>query len=244
MKHKTRAVNAHGLHSPFLYDLYNRVIKARDRKLKNELKAIRKAVFTSNETLTYTNPKTGQIRNEKTGTWAKRVTSSLRFSIFLVKLIDYLQAKTVLETGAAAGINVASLSHSTANKIITMEGSVEIAQVARQTIKTFGRKAIDIVEGEITDTFAGSLSKYDPDLIFLDADHRKQTIQFYIDQISKTKHPPKCILIHDIYWSKNMKEAWLEIVQNPTFSLTIDLFEVGLIFPNYQMEKQHFRIRF
>ncbi|MEP4531754.1 MAG: hypothetical protein ABJ004_01620 [Cyclobacteriaceae bacterium] len=244
LKHKTQAVNAHGLHSPFLFDLYNQVIKARDIKLKNNLKAIRKTVFSSNETLTYTDPKTRETRNEQTGTWARRVTSSLRFSVFLIKLIDYLQAQTVLETGAAAGINAASLSHSTAHKIVTMEGSVEIAQLARQTINKFGKQDVDIIEGEITDTFADSLSEYSPNLIFLDADHRKDTIRFYIDEISKMKQPPKCILIHDIYWSKDMKEAWLEVVQNPTFSLTIDLFEVGLVFPNYQMEKQHFRIKF
>ncbi|MEO9476320.1 MAG: hypothetical protein ABJG41_12320 [Cyclobacteriaceae bacterium] len=244
LKYKNRAVNAHGLHSPFLFNLYNQVIKARDKKLKADLKTLRKSVFSSNEVLIYTDPKTLELRNEQTGTWAKRVTSSLRFNIFLIKLIDYLQTETVLETGAAAGINAASLSHSTANKIVTMEGSKEIAQLARQTINKFGKQDVDIIEGEITDTFADSLSKYSPDLIFLDADHRKETIRFYMDEISKAKQAPKCILIHDIYWSRDMKQAWLEVVQTPSFNLTIDLFEVGLVFPNYQMEKQHFRIKF
>lgn len=201
-------------------------------------------MFSSNEIIQYTDPKSKIIKQEALNKWAKRVTSSLKFSRFLIRLIDFLHAKTVLETGTAAGINAVSMTLSKSNEIITLEGSHEIASVAQRTIDAIAKSKVQIIEGDVRSTFASALQKHKPDLVFLDADHRSETIMFYMEEISKMKVLPQCILIHDIYWSKDMNQAWLKLVKNAAYPLTIDLFEVGLIFPHFPSEKQHFQIKF
>lgn len=227
-----------------MFSLFNDVIKSEDPKLLKKCDDIRKQVFQSKEHFNYTDPKTGVHRSEKVGSWAKRITSSSKFSAFLVRLIDHLSIGVVLETGTGSGINASCLSLSKANKVITIEGSSDIAEVARQHLKKFEAKKTTIIEGDVKDVFEKTILEHNPDLIFLDADHRSKTIDFYMNALRKMSKPPQCILIHDIYWSKDMNVAWNSIISDDKYNLTIDLFEVGLVFPDLPMEKQHFKIQF
>jgi predicted O-methyltransferase YrrM len=237
-------VNAHGLHSPFLYNLYKQVIEKKDKRLSNTLEEIRNYVFTNKNRFNYTDPKTNKIQSEVIGTWSRRVTSSKKFSHFLIHLVNWLEIQTVVETGTAAAINATSLSLSNAQSIITIEGSREIAKIAENTIAKFGNKRVTLINQNVFHCFRQVLSENNPDLIFLDADHRSATLKFYLDAINKMELQPKCILIHDINWSKEMNGAWISAANDSKYPLTVDLFEVGLIFPRIEMQKQHFVIRF
>ncbi len=205
---------------------------------------MRKEIFSNKQLFTYVNPKTGKSQTEQIGKWAKRVTSTEKFSKFLARLVDWLEVKCVLETGTAAGINAITLSATKAHKIITIEGSSEVATLAKTHIAKFGNDKITLINDTIQKAFTPTLVKYEPELIFLDADHRSETITFYLEEIAKMPIPPKCILIHDIYWSDDMLTVWKKVISDPQYPLTVDLFEVGLIFPERQMHKQHFKIKF
>jgi predicted O-methyltransferase YrrM len=244
IKYRIRAIDAHSLHSPFLYELYTKVLNSADNEHHAAINALQKSIFRSQEWLTYEDPKTDQLRHEQVGNWAKRVTSSAKFMAFLIRLINHLNVKTVLEAGTAAGVNALSMSRSGASKIISLEGSETIAALAQKTIDQYNSHGIEIISGKVQHTFVKALNQHQPELIFLDADHRSSTIRFYLDAINEMNAQPKCILIHDIYWSKDMHTAWESIVKNSSYNLTIDLFEVGLVFPNQPMQKQHFTIRF
>lgn len=150
----------------------------------------------------------------------------------------------MLEAGTGAGINTIAMSGSKAKKIITVEGSEQVARLAQQNIYKHGQAQTVLIHQKIRDCFSKLLEQYYPDLIFLDADHRSETIAFYLEEIAKMPITPRCILIHDIYWSADMLKAWKSIVADSKYPLTVDLFEVGLIFPNLAIEKQHFQIQF
>jgi hypothetical protein len=47
----------------------------------------------------------------------------------------------------------------------------------------------------------------------------------------------------DIYWSDEMKQAWQKIKENPKVTITIDLYEMGLVFFRMGQRKQHFKLR-
>ena len=115
-----------------------------------------------------------------------------------------------------------------------MEGSEIISRLASKTTQG---TAVEVVRGNIYERLEEHLVKHQPQVVFLDADHRKSSITYCMDRI--LTHCPKitCIVIHDIYWSQDMSEAWVDCLKNPDFTLTIDLFQAGIIFPNYSMEK-------
>ena len=54
-------------------------------------------------------------------------------------------------------------------------------------------------------------------------------------------HDQTILVFDDIYWSKEMRQAWLEICADKRISLTIDLFKMGIVFinPNNSKDKQN-----
>lgn len=119
-----------------------------------------------------------------------------------------------------------------------------IATLAKKNFEMAKVKNIRIVNGELQKTFESEVVRSKPELYFLDADHRASAVAFCIDMILKHTPDVKCIVIHDIYWSQDMKLIWDELVQDPRFNLSIDVFQAGLLFPKPLMEKQHFKVRF
>lgn len=152
----------------------------------------------------------------------------------------------MLETGTSFGLTSLYLSSvPTLKKIITIEGSHTLAGIAQQHFTDYDfEKKIELMQGDIYDQFIPSLVRLKPELVFLDADHRPEALDFYLESIEEHGENVSCIVIHDIYWSKNMNDCWRGLIEKTKYSLSIDLFHVGLLFPKRSMEKQHFILHF
>ncbi|WP_421869136.1 hypothetical protein [Marinoscillum sp.] len=242
LNYRLKAVNAHGLHSPFLFELYNFVFHHWDDQESQRLKQLRN-IDNPNEILKYTDPRYLEDITTSVGRIARRVTSTHKFSYLLYKLINHLRYERVLEVGTSLGINAAYLGSSKAQRVWTMEGVEEIADLAIKRLKKLEYDHVRVVKGLVEHTFRDSLT-LNPELIFIDADHRSEAIFWYLRIIKEMNVPVQCIVIHDIYWSRDMNKAWKQIVADDRYSLTIDLFQAGIIFPNHPMEKQHFVVKF
>ncbi len=241
IKYRFRVQNSHHLHSPFLYQLYNEVINRNESLRSRELKTLRARVI-QDQLIYYTDPKTNSNKNTTNRSLAKRVSSSHRFSYFLIRLIEHLKYNRILETGTSLGINTSYLSTAKDASVWTIEGSKEIAHQAQRNFERLGIKNVKISVGLVSELFERILKVAAPQLVFLDADHRSATIRFYLDSIKNCSPQVECIVIHDIYWSKDMKSSWESVKNDPKVNLTIDIFEAGIVFPNFPMEKQHFTL--
>jgi predicted O-methyltransferase YrrM len=240
--HRLKSQDAHDLHSPFLFDLYNKVFRSIDRQEEAGLLALRK-FFENKERIEFLDPKSNEAKASTVASLKNQVASSHRFSYFLVRLIKHLGYDRILETGTSIGLNAAYLGSVEGLKIWTIEGSIELAACASRNFRALSIDSINVVQGLVQEVFGSTLEEAAPKIIFLDADHRSETIRFYLETIKSKAKNVDCIVIHDIYWSPDMLNAWKEIVANADYLLTIDVFEAGIIFPNYPMEKQHFTIR-
>ena len=80
------------------------------------------------------------------------------------------------------------------------------------------------------------------DMIFFDANHKKEpTISYFnmcMDKIGKKA----LFIFDDIYWSKEMKEAWEEICADTRIQVSIDLFSIGIVFIDPELKKKHYTI--
>ena len=243
LKYRWNAKNSHGLHSPFLFELYTQVIRKHHKVIEKKLLKIRKSISNQKGSLTYIDPKDGRHLTSSISALAKKSAASHRFSFFLLKLINHFGYATVLETGTSLGINACYLSHSTVDHIITIEGSEEVASLAREHLQNYAEHPVDLIIGRVQDRFATSLEQSNPELVFLDADHRGETIRFYLSEIRK-QQTVKCIVIHDIHWSRDMHYTWEKIRTDKQYPLTIDIFQAGVIFTDHPIEKQHFLLKF
>ncbi len=244
LKYRSEALNAHDLHSPFVFDLYNEVIRKRAKVQESALRKLRQKITRSDLTVDFQDPKTGGNHRSTVKKLSRRVASSHSFSYFLFKLINHQKYHTVLEAGTSIGLNTLYMAQSVASSVWTLEGSPQIANIAKRHFEKLGLSDIHQVIGDVRDTFVSTLSESQPALIFLDADHRSDTIAFYLDAIRKHSPGTECIIVHDIYWSQDMKNSWSAIVKNPAYPLTIDIFQAGIIFPHHPIKKQHFVLKF
>jgi hypothetical protein len=80
------------------------------------------------------------------------------------------------------------------------------------------------------------------DFAFVDGYHRERPTIDYYRMISEHCRESSCIAIHDIYWSSEMTYAWNIITEDPRATVTIDLFDMGLVFFRKQA-KEHFVLR-
>ena len=209
-----------------------------------EIEVFRKKSLSNNELIEVTDFKTGKTALKSIGQITRNSSSRSKFSSFLRLLINHLDAKTILETGTSFGINTLYLSSSKASKIISIEQSLIVSTLALKNFEKLGRTNIQLVNGDLYKVLEQEIVHHKPDFYFLDADHRSSSIAFCIDLILKYTPKAKCIVIHDIYWSKNMNEIWNHLIKDPRFNLTIDLFQAGILLVTDDMPKQHFTIRF
>ncbi len=244
LKYRKKAVGAHSLHSPFVFKLFNEVVRKCSHYRIKELEAYRRSLRSNHLVVDVIDFKNNISQRKTIRSIAKTSLSSARFSAFLHLLINELQCKTVLETGTSLGLNTLYLDHSDAEKVVTLEASPILAELAKKEFELRSKNSIELVFGNVHETYVSALERHQPDFIFLDADHRGFVVKNQVDQIITHSTQTECIVIHDIYWSRDMNQTWIELVNDDRFSLTIDIFQAGILFLNKGIEKQHFTLRF
>ena len=242
--YRLKAQGPSAIHSPFVFGLLTKVIKpSRSFRLEG-VEAVRKKIAKDHQVVDLMDFKTNLPYRTTLSSIVKHSSSTSRFSAFLHFLTNWLDVKTILETGTSLGINTQYLAHSNVKEVVTIEGSQILAQLANRYFNESISHKIESIKGDIQTVFLPTIERLQPELIFLDADHRGSVIEKQVELILNHNPMIQCIIIHDIYWSKDMFEAWDKITHDKHFSLTIDLFQAGLIFPKMDMEKQHFTLRF
>ena len=78
------------------------------------------------------------------------------------------------------------------------------------------------------------------DLFFIDGNHRKKPFLQYFYQCLQHIHNDSVLILDDIHWSGEMEEAWKEIQDHPSVTITIDLFRMGLVFFKEGLSKENF----
>ena len=86
------------------------------------------------------------------------------------------------------------------------------------------------------------LSKYDFNFIYFDGNHTKKATLNYFSWALEQVKENDVFIFDDIYWSKEMNEAWNNIVNHQKTTLTIDLFSIGIVFFNKNLSKENFKL--
>ena len=127
-----------------------------------------------------------------------------------------------------------------------MEGSKELASVARQNLKNLELKNLEIVEGNFDNTLLTIIYQLTSvDFAFIDGNHRQEPTERYFNQLLSKTNNDSIFVFDDIHWSKEMEAAWENIKKHEAIRCSIDLFFIGIVFFRKEFqEKQHFTIRF
>lgn len=236
------------MHSPFVYDLVTKCFY--DKKKYPQYEALAKyqsTLLQIREVITITDFGSGSrvFKSDKRSinSIAKTSGTSLKHTKLLFRMAAYFQPASVLELGTNLGIGTYALAlGNTQANITTIEGCSTILKVARQQLPTEALSNIHTIQGSFNEKLA-ELKQNNWDLIFFDGHHSKEATLSYFEMLVRTAHNDSVFIFDDIYWSKEMTEAWEIIKNHPRVTVTIDIFNWGIIFFRREQLKEHFKIR-
>lgn len=176
---------------------------------------------------------------------ARKGVSDWSSSVMLKGIIDYLCCESVLELGTSLGINTAYLSKcSTVQEIITVEANFELVELAKETLKD-AEIRIELITADITDAIVNLADRNKSfDFVLVDANHKYEATTNYFRQLKHLIHDESIIVFDDINWSPEMTRAWNEICEDEHVTLTLENFQMGIVFFNTKFKKKSYVLGF
>lgn len=243
------AKNLHGIHSAFVYEFYEKVIAGKHKYYDfAPIEHLRKMMLSSPETIEVVDFGMGNGKNKtrKIKEIARLSSVTPKTGELLFKLVNFVQPRVMVEMGTSLGISTLYQAKAAPDaRFITMEGSPKTAERAAKNLEMLKAWNVKMITGDFKTTLPEVIKSVDKvDYVFFDGNHRKDATLGYF-RTFLPKASDNCVFVlDDIRWSKEMYEAWSEIIKEPLATVTIDLFNMGIIFFRKGQVKEHFVLRF
>lgn len=247
--YRFRSFRLHGVHSPFVFHLYENVIRHDGRyRAYPAIETLRKQLLQNKKTIAVTDFGAGsrlQVPRSRTIKSLAAISAKPpRYAQLLFRLVNYFQPQTVLELGTSLGLTtcyLASARHK--SQVYTFEGCPNLAAAAQQNFRKLRLNNIRVITGNLDQTLAATLDKLPAvDFVYFDGNHRYEPTMRYFEACLAKRTQDSVFVLDDIYWSSEMVKAWQAICRHPEVTISIDLFQLGLIFFRQKQPKQHFTL--
>lgn len=240
----------HGIHSPFVFQLVTKVLNDKTEYPAYKTIERQRSLLLGNESIIEVDDfGAGSV----TGLKKKRVVQQIaasslkpkKYAQLLFRMVKYFKPKEILELGTSLGITTSYLaSANTEARVTTLEGAATISTLAQQTFNAQELTNVKLITGNFDETLKDAVTK-NYDFVFIDGNHCKEPTLRYFKELLSCVHNDSVVVFDDIHWSKEMEEAWKEIKNHSSVTLTVDLFFIGVVFfRKEQKEKEHFVLRF
>lgn len=231
------AKTIYNIHSPFLFDFITHNFDTTQHYYPyDEIEYLRTQILQSDISIQHIEHGAGSQVNKNTtlklGTIAKNAVSPFNQAKVLFNIVKNRQPNEIIELGTSLGISTLYLAKANKKaKVYTIEGSPEIANVARNHFKQLKANNIQLETGVFEEKLSICLSQMNQvDLAFVDGNHTyESTLSYYRTILSKCNEN-SILIFDDIHWSKGMEKAWNEIIQSSEVSCSIDAFYFGIVF--------------
>lgn len=169
-----------------------------------------------------------------------------KYAELMFRMVEAFQSNTILELGTSLGITTGYLAKANkAANIYTFEGAEEIAEVARENFSLMKLNNVQLIKGPFDETLPGFLDSINKvDLVFLDGNHSKEPTLRYFEWLLPKLHEKSIVIVDDINWSAGMNEAWQELITRKEITLSLNLFEMGILFFNSELPSKEILVRF
>lgn len=250
--HRLNCTSVQVLHSPFVYRLYTQCIKKdRYEKAFAPIEQLRHSLLQDQRLLSYPDPGSGShvTKNNAERTVKHIAKYSLKPAAqarLLYRLVNYFAHTNVLELGSSLGISTCYMAAAlpAQAKLHTIEGAAPVAALAHAHIEQLGySQQVQLTEGLFDEVLPAILPTLNSvDFAYIDGNHRYAPTVDYVKQLLPHLHNNSVVILDDIYWSKEMQQAWQQVKQLPQVTVSIDLFHFGLLFFRKEQVKEHFTL--
>ena len=246
-----KAHTLYDIHSPFVAGFVQEVLE--DDRMYYAFPSItarRKALLDDNTRLPITNDYgagslVNQARQRKVSELVRTAGISPRLGKLLFRLVRWWQPSNMLELGTSLGLSAMYQAAAAPSvPFHTVEGNPATARFAERQLQLTGLPHVYLHHQSFS-TFLTQWFAQHPrlDYLFLDGDHTLEGTLQYLHQSLPYMHDRTLVVLADIHWSAEMEQAWEAARTLEGVTVSIDLFEVGLLFflPAVR-QRQHFRL--
>ncbi len=250
IKYQLHAKKRQGIHSPFVYRLADNGLQLTiEKEHKSVLNAFDFKQRKDWRMLTINDLGAGSktLGNHRSVNQIHKTSSSgKRYGTLLYRLCKHFEPARILELGTSLGRGTLAmhLGYQKA-EIISIEGSPEIAAIARENMNKFATNPsnMDLVVSSFND-YLCNLNNKTFDLVYIDGHHEGEALRRYLDQIIPHTHEQTLFLLDDIRWNDDMFKAWNELIADERFHVSIDFFRMGVLSRRPTQAKEHFILTF
>lgn len=245
LKYHSSAADAHGIQSPFVYQLYTQGLKGHGAvSASAAIEAARKRLLADQSTYQQLDFGAGK------GQWRKRVVSQLaRVASLpaaqaeeLCRIAAFTQPQVIIELGTCLGLTTAYLASAFPQAtVLTFEGCPNTAAKAQALWQELSINNITCYIGNIFEQLPQVLALVPSvDFVWADADHSQAaTLQFY-QWLAPKALTGSIFAFDDIYHNSGMATAWQQIILDPAVQITIDRWRYGMLIFKPDQAKEHF----
>ncbi len=239
----------HGIHSPWVFRFVKSVLndkKSERHFFENQLKQKQLKKNTGYVILQDLGA-SSSINNGKTkriGELALSVTTPFKYRCLLGKMVQFYNPDVIIEFGTSLGLTTNILAESTKKVITTVEGCQNIHKIALENFLQWNNQNV-VAKHSDFDSFIQNFEFQNRTcFIYIDGNHSGNATLRYVEQFWKKIPDGSIIVIGDIFWSRDMANAWRQLTVPQDKKYTIDLFHVGILFKHTSCMGQHYRIRY
>jgi len=242
----------HGVHSPFVFEFIQQVLNDdREFYAYRPIENLRQLLLNDQRILHLENVAAGSTATSipycKIADIAKSSVTSAKFGQLLFRMVDRYTALEILEVGTSLGITSSYLAMANSNaSITTMEVQKAIANIASKNFQKLGINNCRVITGNFDQQLPAWLKEgRHLDMVLINDHHRYESTLRYFRQLLPYTKENSILIFAAIHESSEMEQAWKEIQNNETVTLSIDLFFIGMVFFRKEFRvKQHISIRF
>jgi predicted O-methyltransferase YrrM len=162
-----------------------------------------------------------------------KASKSPFWATLLFKLVRRLEPRSCVELGSCVGISAAyqaaALAMNGKGRLVSIEGSPEIARVASETLSLLQLRNASVVTGSFQTVLPEVLGSASPvDYFFNDGHHDHDAVLQYFHQALPSLAAEAVVVFDDISWSPGMRKAWTSIEEDERVEVAIDLRIMGV----------------
>lgn len=250
LKFYSKATTIYRLHAPFVYQLANYVLE--DNRTFYSfpiIEGFRKQLLRSKDEVEIKDFGAGSKifsgNKRKVKHLAKYTAISHQAGKMLFRLIQFTKPKNMVELGTSIGVSALyQASAALKSKFITLEGSPEVAALAKKNFQAHGLSWIDVRSSDFDTGLPVVLEElHRLDYIFMDGNHTKAANFRYFNMILPYLNSDSLVIIADIYWSQDMQELWESLIRHDKVTLSVDFYHFGVLFFKKEFrQKEHFAL--
>jgi len=235
------------VHPPFAFEFIREVVFGEDVGGLERIEDLRNALLRNGKMLPISDLGAGsgkEIRSIKK--LVKNTAIPAKKGRLLARIARHLKFKHLIELGTGTGISCLYMGLACpVLKIQTCEGSFSIADLARENIRKLGATNIEVYNQSFRKWLPGVMEESGEELlVFLDGDHRGERMLEYAGMLIDSGDSKKVLVLDDIHWSVDMNRAWKKLVKLDEISLSLELYNTGIVFIHYTIQKEHFIVNF